>query len=144
MEIQSMQEGGVNITEANTCGTMNTTRSRGVESTQGQPGWTMASGIKKTKKTESSNGDREQSWSGGVVLVRTGWDEVGRGSTINSRQGGVFTDSWKALGCQTGTCQMQLLLWLIDRVCIPPWWETGVTSQCWEGLCQIQKEKEKL
>lgn len=74
-----------------------------------------------TKKSPlSSNGERMWSRSGGAVLVVMGCDEVGRGSTINSRQGGVFTDSWKALGCQTGTCQMQLLLWLIDRVCIPP------------------------
>ena len=76
-----------------------------------------ASGI---KTTLSSNVDREQSWSGGAVSVGTGRDEVGWGSAINSRQGGVFKDSWKALGCRTGTCQMQLLLWLIDRVCIPP------------------------
>lgn len=60
------------------------------------------------------------SGSGGAVLVGTGWDEAGRGSAINSRQGGVSTGSWKALGCRTGTCQMQLLLRLIDRVCIPP------------------------
>lgn len=77
----------------------------------------MALGI---KTLASSNGDREWSWTGGAGLVGMGWDEVVRGSAINSRQGGVFTDSWKALGCQTGTCQMQLLLWLIDRVCIPP------------------------
>lgn len=77
----------------------------------------MASGI---KTPTSSNGDRERSGSGGAVLVGTGWDEAGRGSAINSRQGGVSTGSWKALGCRTGTCQMQLLLRLIDRVCIPP------------------------
>lgn len=93
-------------TTTHTCGTLNRTHFRGLESTR-------ASGI---KTTPSSNVDR----SGGAVLVGTGRDEVGRGSAINSRQGGVFTDSWKALGCRTGTCQMQLLLWLIDGVCIPP------------------------
>lgn len=30
------------------------------------------------------------SGSGGAVLVGTGWDEVGQGYAINSRQGGVF------------------------------------------------------
>ena len=91
---------------------------RGVESTRGQPGRTTASGVQKKNNNPpaSGNGDREQSWSGGVVSGRGG----AGGSAINSRQGGVFTDSWKALGCRTGTCQMQLLLWLIDRVCIPP------------------------
>ena len=68
----------------------------------------------------SSNRNREQSCSGRAVSVGKGWVEAGHGSAMKSRQGGVFTDSWKALGCRTGTCQMQLLLWLIDRVCIPP------------------------
>lgn len=145
--MQSTQGGGANIVcywsmswrQPHTCGTINRTHFIGVESTCGQPDWEIACEI----KNPTSDGDRERSWSGGAVLVKTGWDVVGKESAINSRQGGVFTDSWKALGCWTGTCQMQLLLWLIDRVCIPPWWETRDTSQCWEWFCQFQKEEEK-
>lgn len=110
------------------------------ESTRGQPDWEVAMW---GNNPGEQWWDRERSWSGGAVLVGMGWDVVGQGSAINSRQGGVFTDSWKALGCRTGTCQMQLLLRLIDRVCIPPWWEDWSHQPVSRGIMSISKEKKK-
>lgn len=90
-----------------------------------------------TKRPQSCHGHRERRGAEGQRRLE-------RRSTLKSRQGGVFADSWKALGCWTGTCQMQLLLWLIDWVCIPPWWEPGVGRSSVERDYVSFKRKEEI
>lgn len=55
-------------------------------------------------------------------------------------EGGVSVDSWKALGCRTGTWQMQLLLWLIDSLYSTPMGD-GRRAPPPRGIMSVKKKR---